>query len=149
MSTQLTGPSPTPGPGSSSASGSGGPERGLGQLFADASRDMSGLVRNEVALAKAELRGNVKAAASGGVLFGVAAFLGVVAFILLSIAAAYGLRAAGLHPGWAFAIVAGVYLLIAAIIAFVAKRRLAKVTPPTRAIETTKESVAALKGGQH
>jgi hypothetical protein len=78
-------------------------------------------------------------------LFSGAAFLGLLAVILLSIAAAYGIRALGLHPAVAFVIVAGVYLLVAAVLALVGRSQLAKAKPPTRAIETSKESVEALK----
>jgi hypothetical protein len=124
----------------------GSSERSLGQLFSDASRDLTALVHSEIALAKSELRDDVKAAAKGGGMFGAAGFLGVVAFVLLSIAAAYGLVAAGLHPGWAFLIVAAVYLLLAAILVFVGRKQVKRVGPPVRTIETTKESVAALKG---
>ena len=127
----------------------GSSERSLGQLFSDASRDLSALVHNEIALAKTELRADMKAAAKGGGLFGAAGFLGVVAFVLLSIAAAYGLVAAGLHPGWAFLIVAGAYLLLAGILALVGRKQVKRVGPPERTIRTTKESVAALKGGTH
>ena len=58
----------------------------------------------------------------------------------------YGLVAAGLHPGFAFLIVAVVYLVLAAILALVGKKQVKRVGPPVRTIETTKESVAALKG---
>ena len=91
----------------------------LGALFADASRDLSRLVHSEVELAKTELRRDLKHGAAGGAMFGAAGFAAVVALILLSIAAAYGLVAAGLHPGWAFLIVAVVYLLIALVLALI------------------------------
>jgi hypothetical protein len=101
----------------------GSSERSLGQLFSDASRDLTALVHSEIALAKSELKDDVKAAAKGGGMFGAAGVLGFVAFILLSIAAAYGLVAAGLHPGFAFLIVAVVYLVLAAILALVGRSR--------------------------
>ena len=123
-------------------------ERSLGQLFSDASRDLTALVHNEVALAKAELRADAKAAAAGGAMFGAAGFLAVVAFVLLSIAAAYGLVAAGLHPAFAFLIIAAAYLVVAAVLVLVGRRQVKQVQPPRRTIETTKESVAALKGQQ-
>ena len=47
----------------------------LGRLFADASRDMSTLVRQEIALAKSELKISVKAGGVGVGLFAGAAFL--------------------------------------------------------------------------
>lgn len=117
----------------------------LGQLVASASRDLSALVRNEIELAKTELRDDAKAAARGSAMFAVAAFLGVLVLILLSIAAAYGLTAAGLHPAIAFLIVAGAYLLIALILALVGKRQVGRIGPPERAIATAKETAAALK----
>lgn len=117
----------------------------LGALFATASRDLSALVRSEVELAKAEIKVDVRNGVTGGAMFGAAAFLGVLAIILLSVAAAYGLVAAGLHPGWAFLVVAGVYLLVAGVLAFVGKSAVSKVGPPERTIRTSKETAAFLK----
>jgi hypothetical protein len=117
----------------------------IGQLVANASRDLSSLVRSEIELAKSELKTSAKAAGTGGGLFGAAAFLGLLAIILLSIAAAYGLSALGLHPALAFLIVAFVYLLVAAVLVLIGKRLLGRAKPPQRAIETSKESVEALK----
>ena len=117
----------------------------LGALFADASRDLSSLVHNEIELAKTEIRRDVKNGAAGGAMFGAAGFAAVLALILLSIAAAYGLVAAGLHPGWAFLIVGGAYLLLAALLGLVGKKKVAKVGPPERAIRTSKETAAFLK----
>jgi hypothetical protein len=117
----------------------------IGQLVANASRDLSSLVRSEIELAKSELKTSAKAAGTGGGLFGTAAFLGLLAVILLSIAAAYGLSALGLHPALAFLIVAFVYLLVAAVLVLIGKRLLGRAKPPQRAIETSKESVEALK----
>ncbi|TWD81032.1 putative superfamily III holin-X [Kribbella amoyensis] len=117
----------------------------IGQLVADASRDLSTLVRSEVELAKTELKKTAVAAGTGAGMFGGAAFLGLLAIILLSIAAAYGLTALGLHPGWAFLIVAGFYLLVAAVLVLIGRSQLGKAKGPQRAIETSKESVEALK----
>jgi hypothetical protein len=117
----------------------------IGQLIANASRDLSSLVRSEIELAKSELKASAKAAGTGGGLFGSAAFLGVLAIILLSIAAAYGVSALGLHPALAFLIVAFVYLVVAGVLVLVGKRLLGRAKPPQRAIETSRESVEALK----
>jgi hypothetical protein len=120
-------------------------EETLGALFAAASRDLSTLVRSEIELAKAEVRSDVKNGVLGGALFGAAAFLGVLAVILLSVAAAYGLVALGLHAGLAFLLVAVLYLLLAALLAFVGKRAVGKVGPPERTIRTSKDTAAFLK----
>ena len=121
------------------------PEPTLGALIANASRDLSALVHSEIELAKAELRRDVKNGATGGAMFGAAAFTAVLAVILLSVAAAYGLVAAGLHPGWAFLIVAGVYLLVTVVLALAGKKKVSTVGPPTRTIRTSKETAAFLK----
>jgi hypothetical protein len=126
--------------------GGAGTEPSLGQLIASASRDLTTLVHNEIALAKAELKDDVKHGAKGGAMFGVAGYLALLATVLLSIAAAYGLHALGLPLGWAFLIVAVVYLLVAGILAMVGKKQIARVKPPEKTIKTTKESVSALKG---
>lgn len=122
-----------------------GSEETLGALFATASRDLSTLIRSEIELAKAELRSDVKHGIAGGAMFGAAAFLGVLALILLSIAAAYGLVAAGLHPALAFLVVAVVFLLVAGVLAFAGKKSVSKVGPPERTIRTSKETAAFLK----
>jgi hypothetical protein len=116
----------------------------LGQLFASASRDFSTLIRGEIQLAKAEVKVDVVNAAKGGGMFGAAGFLVLLAVILLSIAAAYGLTALGLHPGLAFLAVALFYLLVAGLLAFVGLRAVKRVGPPARTIRTAKDSVAVI-----
>jgi hypothetical protein len=122
-----------------------GTERTLGQLVADASRDLSTILRSEVALAKAELKSDVKAGATGVALFVAAGVLAFLALILLLIAAAFGLVAAGLDAWLAFLIVAAVLLLVTAILALVGKSRLSRVGPPERTARTSKQTVASLK----
>jgi membrane protein implicated in regulation of membrane protease activity len=120
-------------------------EATIGQLVATASRDLSSLVRSEIELARAELASGAKSAAAGGGMIGAAGFLGLIAFILLSIAAAFGLVALGLHPGWAFLIVAGVYLVVAAILVLVGRAALKRVGGPQRTVRSTQQTVAYLK----
>jgi hypothetical protein len=119
----------------------------VGQLVVQAQREFAAVVRGEVELAKAELRDIATAAGTGVGLFGAAGFLGVVAFILLSIAAAYGLVAAGLHPALAFLVVAGVYILLALVLAVVGRSQLRKVSPPERTMASLAETKAALSRG--
>ena len=123
----------------------GSSEETLGALFVTASRDLSTLVRSEIELAKAEIRADVKNGATGGAMFGAAGFLGVLAVVLLSVSAAYGLVALGLHPGLAFLAVAGFYLLLAAVLALVGKKAIGKVGPPQRTIKTSKDTASFLK----
>jgi hypothetical protein len=121
-------------------------ERTLGQLVADASHDLSAIVRSEVALAKAELRSDVVNAATGVALFAAAGVLSFLALILLLIAAAYGLTVAGLPPWLAFLVVAGALLLLTAVLALVGKARIGRAGPPERTLRTTRETVAVIKG---
>jgi hypothetical protein len=122
-------------------------ERTLGQLVAQASDDLSGIVRAEIALAKAELRADVKNVAVGGGLFGAAAYLGLLASIVFVICVAYALVAAGLAPWLAFLIVGVALLLLAGLLALIGRSRLTKLGPPERAIRSAKETIAAVKPG--
>ena len=121
------------------------PDETLGALFATASRDLSALVRSEIELAKTELRQEVKNGATGGAMFGAAAFLSLLAVILLSIAIAEGLIELGVVPWLAFLIVTVFYLLVAGVLVLVGKRAVSKVGPPERTIRTSKETAAFLK----
>jgi len=123
-----------------------GEEPSLGTLVSSATKDLSALVRSEVELAKLELKNEAKHAIAGSGLFGAAAFLGLFAAILLTIAAAYGLTALGIPNGFAFLIVAAVFLVVAGFLALIGKRQVTKIGAPERTIRTTKDSVTALKG---
>jgi hypothetical protein len=118
-----------------------------GQLIASIKDDLSSLVREEVELAKAELRESASRAGVGGALGLIAAYLVMLASIVLVIAAGYGLTALGLHPGWAFLIVAGALLLIAALLLLTARGRFAKVSGPQRAQRAAARARAALRPG--
>lgn len=122
------------------------PERTLGQMVADASADVSGLVRSEIELAKTEIKNDVTHAGKGIGMFAGAAFFGLYAFGLLLLGAAWGIAAAGL-PIWAgLLIVAGVLLLIAAILALVGKGQVSKVKgKPVKAIDNAQLTIAAVK----
>jgi cellobiose-specific phosphotransferase system component IIC len=117
----------------------------LGGLVATAFMDVSTLVRGTIELAKSELRADARRAVVGGALLGAVAFLGIFVVIMLSIAAAYGLVALGLAPGWAFLIIAGAYLLVALILALVGTAMLRRIRPPERTIRMAKEIPQALR----
>ena len=115
-------------------------ERTLGQLVATATEDLSNLIRGEIALAKSELRVSLGKLAEGAGLFAAAAFVALLAVILLTITAALGLEAAGLSGWLSFLIVAVAFLLIAAVLAFVGLRAFKKVGPPRRTIASVNEA---------
>jgi hypothetical protein len=124
-------------------------ERTLGQLVSEASQDLSELVRYEMALAKAEVMGDIKRGAAAGGMVGAAGYLGLLATITLTIAAGYGLVAAGLSPWLAFLILTAALLLLAALLMLVAFILIKRIRPPERAIRSTKQTIAAVRGGRN
>ena len=119
----------------------------IGKLVVDASRDVSALIRSEIALAKSELKVSVRAGGLSLGLFAAAGFLGVLAVIMLSVAIAYFIHFTGLDLAWCFLIVFVLYLLIAGLLAFVGIRKLKQVKAPERAIGQAKEIPSAFKRG--
>jgi Kef-type K+ transport system membrane component KefB len=120
----------------------------IGKLVTDASRDISTLISKEIQLAKTELKISVTNAGVGAGFFAAAAFLGVLAVIMLSVAIAYFINwnGHGLDLHWAFLIVFGFYLLVAGLLVFLGIRRVKKVKAPEAAIRQGKEIPSALKG---
>jgi len=118
----------------------------IGRLVADTSRHLSSLIRAEIALAKAELKVSATAGGIGLALVAVAAFFAVLAIIMGSFAAAYFLaKIPALDIAWGLLIVFGLYLVVAAVLVLLALRRFKKVKAPEQTIETTRDTVAALR----
>ncbi len=118
----------------------------LGKLVIDAQRDISKLVSQEIQLAKSELKVSVRHGGVGIGLFAGAAFLLLLAVIMLSVSIAYFIHWAGLGLHWAFLIVFGFYALVAAILGLVGLRQVKQVKAPERAIKQGKQIPNALKG---
>ena len=121
----------------------------IGKLVSDASRDVSSLIRSEIELAKTELQLSVKAGGTGIALFAAAAFFALMALIMLSVAFAYFLNwnGEGLDLHWAFTVVFAVYLLVAALLAFIGVRKVKKVRGPEKAIAQANETKQILSRG--
>ena len=120
----------------------------IGRLVTDASRDISGLIQKEIQLAKSELKISATAGGIGIGLFAVAGFLVLLAIVMLSVAFAYLIHwnGDGLALHWAFLIVFGAYLLIAALLVFIGVRKVKQVRGPEKAISQGREIPRALKG---
>jgi len=120
----------------------------LGKLVMDAQRDISSLVSKEIQLAKSELKISVKHGGVGIGLFAGAAFIALLAIIMLSVAFAYFLNwnGEGLDLHWAFTVVFVVYVLVAALLAYIGLRQVKQVKAPERAIEQGRQIPQALKG---
>ena len=117
----------------------------LGELFSRLTADLSKLVRDEVELAKVEINETVANIRTGGVSIGAAGLLGLMAFVMLSFAAAWGLSEL-VPEGVAFLIVGGIYGLVALAFLALGRKRLKAANPvPEQTVETLKEDVAWAK----
>jgi hypothetical protein len=116
----------------------------LGQLVAEASRDLSALIQAEIQLAKNELTFSAKAGGIWTAMFFAAGFLAAIVLILGSIGLALILDL-WLPVSASFFIVAGIYLLLAGVAVLVGLKLIKKVKAPTATISTAKEIPAAFK----
>ncbi len=117
----------------------------IGKLVVDVTRDLSTLISKEIELAKTELKVSLKFGGTGLGLFAAAAFIAVLAIIMLSVSIAYFIHWAGLGLHWAFLIVFGFYLVVAGLLALVGVKKVKQVRAPERAIAQGKEIPHALK----
>jgi hypothetical protein len=124
----------------------GSADRSLGQLVAAATAEMSALVHDEIALAKAEVRQDVKRGVVGSVAFVVAGVLILFAVPVLSFAAAYGIHNLGLGLAWSFLIVGVAFIVLGLLFALFAVTKLKKVKPPEKSIASAKQTAAVLQG---
>ncbi|MBB5939497.1 phage holin family protein [Streptomyces zagrosensis] len=122
-----------------------GENRSLGQLVSTATSELSALVHDEIALAKAELRQDVKRVAMGSTAGIVAGILLLFSLPVLSFALAYGLRSwTDLGLAWCFLIVGGIYWFLAVLLGLLALMKFKKVKPPQKSIASAKETAAVL-----
>ena len=120
-------------------------DKTLGELVATATKDLSLLVQQEVALAKTEIKRDVAVAGKGAGLFGGAGLAGLFALVFLSISAAYGISWLGIGLGWGFFTVGALYAVVAGVLALTGKKKISQVGPPEKTIETVKDDVAWAK----
>ena len=118
----------------------------VGELLGEVTRDLSTLMRQEVELAKAEIKTEVSKAGKGAGMLGGAAFAGYMILLFLSCALWWGLSNV-MDQGWAALIVAGVWAVIGAVLAVTGRATLKRVDPkPERTVDTAKQIPTALKG---
>ncbi|MFI6345250.1 phage holin family protein [Streptomyces sp. NPDC050560] len=129
-----------------------GAEPSLGRLVATATGEMSALLHDEIALAKAQLRQDVKRGAVGGGAFGAALVVLTFSLPMLSFALAYGIRTwSGWHISVCFllsfaanVVVAGLLALIGTVFAKKAKQG----KGPQKAVASAKETAAVLQNAK-
>jgi hypothetical protein len=116
----------------------------LGELLGEVSRDLSTLIRQEMELAKAEIRQTATRAGKGAGLLGGAGYAGLMAVFFLSIALWWAL---GYLVGnaWSGVIVAIIWAIVALVLYLVGRKQLATVKGAPQTVETVKEIPPTLK----
>lgn len=110
----------------------------LGDLLGEVTRNLSTLMRQEIALAKAELTESAKTSAKGAGLLGGAGYAAsmVVLFLSIGLWAALSELVGG---GWAGVIVAVVWAVIALVLYAVGRKQMKKVKGAPQTAETLQE----------
>ncbi len=119
----------------------------VGTLISGVTRDMSTLLRQEVELAKAELREEAAKAGKAAGMFGGAGVAGYMVLLFLSIALWWGLSNV-MDQGWAAFVVAVIWAVVAGVLYSMARSRAREVSGLRRTAETVREVPEALKGHQ-
>ena len=122
-----------------------GSQPSLGAVLGDVTRDMSQLVRQEVDLAKAELRRDAKRTGQTAGMFGGAALGGFMVLLFLSIALWWALSKV-MDRGWAALLVAGLWAVIAVVLFAAARVGMRSIPGPQQTAQTVREIPTALKG---
>lgn len=137
MSTSYEGTSPPP----------AAERASVGELLADISNDLSTLMRQEVALAKAELSQSAKQAGKGAGMFAGAGIAAHMVLLFISIALWWGIGDKTGH-GWSALIVAVIWAIIAAVLAATGRKEMKNVTGVPRTTATVKKIPSAVAGNE-
>ena len=118
----------------------------VGELVGNVTRDLSTLIRQELALAQAELKTEARKTGKAAGALGAAGFAGYMAVLFLSICVWWALGNLIGH-GWSALIVAAVWGIVAAVLYPRGRKKLREVNPtPERTVDTLKNVPDALKG---
>lgn len=121
--------------------------RSLGDLIGEITTDLSTLVRQEVALAKAEATQSAKRAGKGAGMFGGAGFAGYFVLLFLSVALWWAIGD-GMGHGWSALIVAVLWAIAGAVLALLGKKEFSSIRGLDRTTETLGKIGNAVKGNE-
>ena len=110
----------------------------LGELVGEVTRDMSTLVRQELTLAKAEVKDSATKSAKGAGLLGGAGYAAGMVVLFLSLAL-WAALALWIGQGWAAVVVAVVWAIIGGILYAAGRKELKKVEGAPVTAETLRE----------
>ncbi|WP_285320477.1 phage holin family protein [Pseudarthrobacter sp. lyk4-40-TYG-27] len=119
----------------------------LGELLGDVTRDLSTLMRQEVDLAKAELKQTATRAGKGSGMLAGAGVGGHFVLLFLSLALMFALGAV-MPLGWSALITAVVWAIIAAVLASMGRKELKQIKGMPQTGETLSEIPPTLKPGE-
>lgn len=121
-------------------------EVGLGELIGDVTRDLSTLVRQEMALARAELKREATRTGRAAGALGAAGFAGYMVLLFLSVALWWGLSHLIGHA-WSALVVALLWGVVAAALYVTGRKQLREVrATPERTVDTVSHVPDALRG---
>jgi hypothetical protein len=113
----------------------------VGELLSTVTSDVQLLFRQELELAKAEVREEATKTGKAAGMFGGAGFAGYMVALLLTLAAMFGL-ANVMDLGWAALIVTGVWAVIGLVLYRRGRARMRTVSPkPEQTMQTLKEDM--------
>jgi len=117
----------------------------VGTLMGEVAKDLSTLMRQELELAKVEVKAEAKKAGTGAGLFGAAGFAGYMVLLFLSIALWWALSHLVGHS-WSALIVAALWGVIGFVAYTMGRKKFKEVNPkPERTVETLQQVPGALK----
>ena len=117
----------------------------VGALIGEVTKDLSTLMRQELELAKVELKVEAKKAGQGAGMFGAAGFAGYMVLMFLSIALWWALSHLVGHS-WSALIVAILWGIVGAVAFVMGKKKFEQVNPkPERTLDTLSQVPSALK----
>lgn len=117
-----------------------GQDRSIGELLSEVTSDVQTLFRQEVELAKAEVRQEATKAGKAAGMYGGAGFAGYMLLLFLSLAAVLGLSNV-IDGGWSSLIVAAVWAVVAAVLYQRGRTQMRDVSPkPEQTVESMKEN---------
>ncbi len=102
--------------------------RSLGEIVGDIASDLSQLMRQEMDLAKTELKQEISRAGKGAGMLGGAGLAGWMLLLFLSLALMF-LLDSWMATGWAALIVAAVWGVVAAVLAVTGKKAIQEANP--------------------
>lgn len=118
----------------------------VGQLISDITSDLSTLMRQELELAKAEVKTEISKTGRAAGMFGGAGFAGYMVLLFVSFAAWWGL-ANLMDEGWAALIVAAIWAVVGAVLYVSGRAQFRQVHPkPERTVDTVSRIPDAMKG---